>query len=267
MKNPPLISVVIPCYNDGIYLPETIQHLSGQTFRDFEVIIVDDGSTDKKTLEVLQSLESTGVKVLHKENGRMSSARNYGVRHAQGKFIAALDADDYFHPSFFEKALKVLGENLNVAVVTSYIQMFGEFKKLSKPRGGNENNFLFSNQCPACAMVRKTCWDEIGGYDEAMIYGYEDWEFYIRITQKGWLVHVIPEKLFFYRQTKKSTHKNQTLTHRQELVNYIVEKHKDWYVQKLKELIFSEDILYKKSRISFQVIARLFEDRLRNRHT
>ncbi len=265
MKHPPLISVVIPCYNDGIYLPETIQHLRKQSFSDFEMIIVNDGSTDKKTLEVLQSLESTGVKVLHKENGRMSSARNYGVKYAQGKYIAALDADDYFHPSFFEKALKVLNEKSNVAVVTSYIQMFGEFKKLSKPRGGNENNFLFSNQCPACAMVRKACWNEVGGYDERMIYGYEDWEFYIRITKKGWTVHVIPEKLFFYRQTKKSTHKNQTLTHRQELINYIVDKHSDWYLRKLKELIFTDDVLYRKSRISYQVISELLKNRIENK--
>ena len=144
--------------------------------------------------------------------------------------------------------------------------MFGEFKKVSKPRGGDEYNFLFSNQCPACAMVRKRCWDEAGGYDESMIYGYEDWEFYIRITKMGWTVHVIPEKLLFYRQTKKSTHKNDTLTHRRELVDYIVNKHSDWYLEKLKDLIFREDILYKKSRISVQVISELIKDRIRRKY-
>jgi GT2 family glycosyltransferase len=192
----------------------------------------------------------------------MSSARNHGVLHARGTYIAALDADDYFDPSFFKKAIAILQARPEVAVVTSYIQLFGEFKKLSKPRGGNEYNFLFSSQCPACAMVRKNCWDEVGGYDEKMVYGYEDWEFYIRITQKGWLVHVIPEKLLFYRQTKKSTHKNDTLTHRPELVDYIVEKHKDWYVEKLKELIINEQVLYKNSRISYQVITQMLRNRL-----
>lgn len=266
MNAQPLISVVIPCYNDGAYLPETIARVKQQTYTHFEIIVVNDGSTDEATLQVLQTLSTEGITVLHKANGRMSSARNWGVQHANGTLIAALDADDYFHQQFFEKAVAVLEQEEEVAVVTSYIQLFGEVNKVSKPRGGNEYNFLFSNQCPACAMVRKSCWDAVGGYDEAMVNGYEDWEFYIRITQRGWTVHVIPEKLFFYRQTQKSTHKNFTLPHRPQLVRYIVDKHKDWYLQKLTELIIDEKVLYKDSRISYPVIAELLKARLTGKY-
>lgn len=262
----PFISVVIPCFNDGLYLPETIEKLKRQSYKHFEIIIVNDGSTDALTLEVLSDLSLQNINVLHKQNGRMSSARNFGVEHASGTLIAALDADDYFHPQFFEKAIAVLQTNEKIAVVTSYIQLFGEINKVSRPRGGNEYNFLFSNQCPACAMVRKKCWDEVGGYDEKMKNGYEDWEFYIRITQKKGLVHVIPEKLFFYRQTKKSTHKNFTLPNRSALIGYIVDKHKDWYLEKLKELIGNESVLYRDSRISYPVIAELFKNRLTKKH-
>jgi glycosyltransferase involved in cell wall biosynthesis len=267
MPQQPLISVVIPCYNDGAFLPETIARLREQTFKDFEIIIVNDGSMDLQTLQVLHDLSQQNITVLHKANGRMSSARNHGVKHAKGVYIAALDADDYFHPTFFEKAIKVLEEESNVAVVTSYIQLFGEFNKLSKPRGGNEYNFLFSNQCPACAMVRKSSWDAVGGYDEAMVNGYEDWEFYIRITQSGWTVHVIPEKLLFYRQTQKSTHKNYTLTNRPQLVSYIVDKHRDWYLEKLKELITNEQVFYRNSRISYQLIGELLKNRITKKYT
>ncbi|RYZ27429.1 MAG: glycosyltransferase family 2 protein [Chitinophagaceae bacterium] len=267
MEKHPFLSVVIPCFNDGKYLPETIAKLSLQTYRKFEIIVVNDGSTDAHTISVLDELSKTEVKVLHKENGRMASARNYGVKHAKGSIIVALDADDYFHPSFFEKAIEVLAKNENVAVVTSYIQLFGEIKKTAKPRGGNEYNFLFSNQCPACAMVRKSVWDAVDGYDEEMKKGYEDWEFYIRITQKGWLIHVIPEKLLFYRQTLKSVHKNDTLTHRGLLVDYVVSKHKKWYIEKLKDLITNEQIVYKNSRVSFQVIATLLKNRITKKHT
>jgi glycosyltransferase involved in cell wall biosynthesis len=266
MAQNPLISVVIPCYNDGIYLPETISHLKKQTLQDFEVIIVNDGSTDGNTLKILDELSKEGINVLHKENGRMSSARNHGVKYAKGTYIAALDADDYYDPSFFQKAVDILKSQEHTAVVTSYIQLFGEFRKVAKPRGGNEYNFLFSSQCPACAMVRKHCWDEVGGYDEAMKNGYEDWEFYIRITQKGWTIHVIPEKLLFYRQTQKSTHKNDTLPNRSSLVSYIVEKHKDWYISKLKELITNEQVIYRDSRISFQLIAEMLKNRLTGKY-
>lgn len=266
MELQPFISVVIPCYNDGRYLPETIAKLSLQTYRHFEIIVVNDGSTDQLTLDVLHDLAQKGINVLHKVNGRMSSARNHGVKRAKGTLIAALDADDYFDPSFFEKAVNILAAEPQTAVVSSYIQLFGAYKKLSKPRGGNAYNFLFSNQCPACAMVRKSCWDEVGGYDEAMRYGYEDWEFYIRITQKGWTVHIIPEKLLFYRQTQKSVHKNDTLTHRRELVDYIVSKHKDWYAEKLKELITNDQIVYRNSRVSYQVIAEMLSNRITNKY-
>ncbi|HVG13202.1 MAG TPA: glycosyltransferase family A protein, partial [Flavisolibacter sp.] len=244
----------------------TVERLQQQTLTNFEIIIVNDGSTDDQTLSVMKQLEGKGIKVLHKENGRMSSARNYGVAHARGTLIAALDADDYFHPSFFQKAVEVLESDKNTAVVSSHIQMFGALKKLSKPRGGSAQNFLFSNQCPACAMVRKSCWDAVGGYDEAMVHGYEDWEFYIRITQQGWTVHVIPEILFFYRQTQKSTLKNDTVPKRREIVSYIVDKHKDWYIEQLKSLITTEDILYRKSRISIPVISELIRNRLTKKY-
>ena len=266
MEQRPHISVVIPCYNDGRYLPETIDKLSLQTFKDFEIIVVNDGSTDPLTLQVLSDLEKKNVTVLHKENGRMASARNHGVEYAKGSLIAALDADDYFHPTFFEKASKILAAKKEVAVVTSHIKLFGEINKVAKPRGGTEYNFLFSNQCPACAIVRKDVWDAVGGYDEAMKKGYEDWEFYIRITQQGWLIHVIPEQILFYRQTQKSVHKNDTLTHRRELIDYIVTKHKDWYLAKLKDLITNDEIVYKNSRVSFQVIASLLKDRITNKY-
>jgi len=266
MSSSPLISVVIPCYNDGAYLPETIARVKKQTFKDFEIIIVNDGSTDTATLQILDQLSKEGITVLHKANGRMSSARNYGVKHAKGTYIAALDADDYFHPSFFQKAVDILQANENTAVVTSYIQLFGEYSAVSKPRGGNEYNFLFSSQCPACAMVRKSCWDAVGGYDEQMVYGYEDWEFYIRITQQGWTIHVIPEKLLFYRQTKKSTHKNYTLTNRSKIIDFIVEKHKQWYIDKLKEIITNEDVIYRKSRISYPLIFEMLSNRLTKKY-
>ena len=266
MLQDPLISVVIPCFNDGAYLPETISKLKEQTYTNFEIIVVNDGSTDKATLDVLNELSSKGVLVLHKANGRMSSARNHGVQYAKGSIIAALDADDYFDPSFFEKAVKILNQKEEVAVVTSHIQLFGDFNKVAKPRGGNAFNFLFSSECPACAIVRKSCWDEVGGYDEAMTLGYEDWEFYIRITQKGWYVEVIQEKLLYYRQTAESTLKNDTVPRRQEIINYIIEKHKDWYIENLKKLVANKQVLYTESRIALPTIFTMLMNRIKKKY-
>jgi glycosyltransferase involved in cell wall biosynthesis len=263
----PLISVVIPCFNDGGYLPETLQKIGLQTFTDYEIIIVNDGSTDEQTLRVLKEIADTGsAKVLHKANGKMSSARNYGVKHARGSIIAAIDADDYYHPTFFQKAVDILARDPGIAVVTSYIQLFGEFRKVAKPRADNVFNLLFSSQVPACAMVRKSCWEAIGGYDEEMKLGYEDWEFYIRIAEKGWRIEVIKERLLFYRQTQKSTLKNATGPNRALLINYIIDKHRGWYLENLKVLMIKEEVLYTEARISYQRIFKMIKDRLTKRY-
>jgi glycosyltransferase involved in cell wall biosynthesis len=259
----PHISVVIPCYNDGKYLPETIAKLKQQTYLNFEIIVVNDGSTDEATINYLNTLTNDDqITVINQSNARMSAARNTGATHAKGIYIAALDADDYFDNTFFAKALAVFEQAPQTAVVTSYIRFFGNKTGSSKPRGGSAANFLFSNQCPACAMVKKSVWDEVGGYDEAMKMGYEDWEFYIRITKKNWNVHVIPEHLLFYRQTNKSTLANDTLPNRATLIDYIVDKHKDWYLNNLKTLIHHKEVIYTENRVSFQYIWKFIKNRI-----
>jgi glycosyltransferase involved in cell wall biosynthesis len=263
MNEPGLISVVIPCYNDGQFLPETVDRVKQQTYKNLEIIIVNDGSDDPHTINVLAELsKDNSLTILHKENGRMSSARNYGVKHAKGGIIVPLDADDYFHPTFFEKAVPLLFSDPQIGVVTSYIRKFGKDTGLFKVRGGNIYNFLFSNQCPACAMIKRTCWDEIGGYDEEMKLGFEDWEFYLRLTAAGYKVHVIPKALFYYRQTNKSTLHNDTYPNKGILVDYILKKHKDVYLESLKQLITKEQVLYTESRISWQNILKMIRNRL-----
>ncbi|SHN27621.1 glycosyltransferase family 2 protein [Chitinophaga sp. CF418] len=257
-----LISVVIPCYNDGAYLHEAIASIRRQDYPNYEIIVVNDGSTDAATLKVLDEVVAPDVQVLHKENGRMASARNYGIRHAKGRIIAALDSDDYFGDTFFKKAMAILDARKEIGVVTSYIQLFGAERLVSKPRGGTDVNFLFGNQCPACAIYRRECWEDIGGFDEAMKLGYEDWEFYIRVTRHGWKIEVIPERLLFYRQTKKSTYRNDTRPNVVELVDYIVNKHQDWYLDMIKQLIVRREIIYTESRISYQNIFKMLKNRL-----
>lgn len=262
----PTISVVIPCFNDGLYLEETITKLKLQTFTDFEIIIVDDGSNNQHTLEVLEKIQKENITVYHIPNQRMSAARNYGIERANADMIVTLDADDYFDKTFFQKALDILNEKKDIAVVSCYIRNFGLNKKLFKPRGGTLKNFLFSNQCAMCAMFRKSVWQEVGKFDELMKFGYEDWEFFIRVTANGYLVKIIPKILFYYRQTKKSTLKNDTIPNEKEIVNYIIQKHSHLYKEQLAELIIKKQILYTESRISWQNIKKMVLNRLTSKY-
>jgi hypothetical protein len=263
----PEISVIIPCFNDGLYLEETLAKVKLQTFTDFEIIIVDDGSTDEHTLKVFKKIQQQKeITVYHIPNQRMSAARNYGIERANADLIVTLDADDYFDKTFFQKALDILKMEKDTGVVSCYIQNFGLNKNVFKPRGGTIKNFLFSNQCAMCSMFRKAVWLEVGKFDEQMKLGYEDWEFFIRVTAKGYLIKIIPEVLFYYRQTKKSTLKNDTIPNEKEIVNYIIEKHSDLYKQQLAELIINKQVLYTESRISWQNIKKMIVNRLTSKY-
>jgi glycosyltransferase involved in cell wall biosynthesis len=239
----PLVSVIIPCYNDGHYLDDSISSARNQLFKDLEIIVVNDGSTDGATIQKLASLNDPLITVLHKENGHLSSARNYGIRHAKGQFIVTLDADDKFESSFIDKGVKMLQADNKTGAVTCYLKSFGLRKFRWKPLGGDLKNFLYRQESCASAMFRKECWEKTGGYDEQMKTGYEDWEFWIRLTAAGWQVHVIKEYLLNYRTTEKSMLLTQSEPKRTEIVNYIMEKHKELYWQQLKEAVIQRKII------------------------
>jgi glycosyltransferase involved in cell wall biosynthesis len=252
----PLVSVIIPCYNDGIYLNDSVSSAKAQTFTDIEIIIVNDGSTDEATIQKLNSFNDPLITVLHKENGHLSSARNQGIRHAKGEFIVTLDADDQFEKTFIEKGVNVLQQNSSVGAVTCYLKSFGLKKYKWKPLGGDIKNFLYRQESCASAMFRKVCWEKAGGYDEQMKSGYEDWEFWIRLTSAGWTVEVLKEYLLHYRVTDKSMLLTQSEPKREAIVSYILEKHKELYWQQLKEAVIQRKIIDLRNRESTTVLLK-----------
>jgi glycosyltransferase involved in cell wall biosynthesis len=196
MPNSELISVVIPCYNSGTTLQQTIVSAKEQTWPDVEIIVVDDGSNDPYTCSVLASLEY--VIVIRQANAGLPAARNTGFRAARGKYVLPLDADDWIEP----ETLAVMFESLLSAPHASFaycdIQMEGEASGVLQK---NYNFFeqLCLNQLPYCLFMPKHVWEEAGGYDETMRQGYEDWEFNIRLGTMGHFGLRIAQPLFHYR--------------------------------------------------------------------
>lgn len=232
-----LISVIITCYNDGQYLQEAIDSVLAQTWPNIEIIVVDDGSTDRFTQQVLQNLHHEKIRVYHKANGHLSSARNFGVIRSSGNFFVPLDADDKLHPTFIERAYHILSTDPGIAAVSSWAQHFGVKSDVKILEGGGLINFLRYNNCVACALIRKEVWKQNQGYDERMKEGFEDWEFWINTTKKGWRVFVIPEPLFYYRIKKKSM-VTDTVTKRPEIYFFIINKHRDVYDRYYPQIIY-----------------------------
>lgn len=228
----PTISIVIPCFNDALFVEKSILSAVNQTYRNKEVIVVDDGS-DIKTKKVLERLKPKFNLLITQSNKGLSAARNAGIEAANGKYILIQDSDDYFDSTFCEKAVEVLNRNKkNYKIVTCQAYRFDDIGiiNLYNPKGGNLKNFLFSNCAIGNSLFRKTDWNRIGGYDERMKSGFEDWEFYIRLLKDGGEAFVIREPLFFYRQ-KKNSMRIRANEKKNEILEYIFIKHKELYVE------------------------------------
>ena len=131
----PKVSVVIPYYNAGRYIDEAVDSILAQTYHDYEIIIVNDGSTDPYSQEKLESYKHPSISVIHQENKKMSAARNTGIQAAKGEYILTLDADDRFSPTFLEKATAILDNSSQLGVVNCHHQTFGRYimkKKLGE---------------------------------------------------------------------------------------------------------------------------------------
>lgn len=229
-----LVSIIIPCYNHAKFLPDALQSVIEQDCENWECIVVNDGSTDNtEEIARLWSNKDKRFKYFYKENGGLSSARNFGIEKSNAEYILTLDSDDKFDKTFISKALKVINGDPKIGIVSCWGKRFmgNTYYDIFKPNGKNIEDFLFQNAAIGNSMFRKKCWIEAGRYDENMKKGYEDWEFYLRISTLGWNTLIIQEPLFFYRQHKNSMRTEALNKFDKEIRLFIFKKHKDLYLK------------------------------------
>lgn len=191
----PEVSIILPCYNAHAFLAQAVGSARAQTVP-VEVIVIDDGSTAPETAAALAALPAD-VRVVHQENRGLAGARNRGFAEATGRYVLPLDCDDWIEPDYIERALALIGDDEN-AFVFPWIAAFGEFEAVLEKRW-NLLEQLVANQLPYCMLVPKALWSRVGGYDEAMRQGYEDWDFNIRLGLAGARPLVLERPVFHYR--------------------------------------------------------------------
>jgi glycosyltransferase involved in cell wall biosynthesis len=223
----PVVSVFLPCFNAHAHLQQAVDSVRNQTFKDLEILVIDDGSTDPATLALLDSL-GNDVRVVRQENRGLPGARNRGFAESRGYYVVPLDCDDWLEPEFVEKGVKALEAAGEKAFVFAHFYLEGDE---SGPLAKNYNGFeqLFVNQLPYCLLMPKSLWAEVGGYDETMQQGFEDWEFNIRIGLAGATGVVIEEPLFHYRVSGSGMLKSLSVGKFAELWGHIQDKHRDVY--------------------------------------
>ncbi len=229
----PKVSVVIPCFNHGEFLLETLDSLQAQTFTDYEILVVNDGSTDTATISLLQSLNRAMTRVFHTSNMGVSAARNRGIAEAKGEYILPLDADDKIGSNYLELAVNVLETRPEVAIVYCERVLFGEREGVDSLPVYDPRALLIDNCIYPAALFRKADWKTVGGYSEKMVYGWEDWDFWISLSELNKQVVKIPEPLFFYRVRSNSRDHSLRFYQKFILMIVLVLRHKRLYLSNL----------------------------------
>jgi glycosyltransferase involved in cell wall biosynthesis len=218
----PLVSVVIATYNHGRFLRVAIDSVLSQTFSDFEIIVVDDGSTDD-TREVMKPYQSDRrIKYIVSEHQGHAPTKNRCLAETTGEYIAFLDADDCWMPTKLEKQLKLFQANSILGVVftrRNYIDQLGERIDLTEPRPyrGSVVRALFLDNfvCFSSAMVRKEIVQAIGNFDESLCYSI-DYDFWLRASLK-FEFDFVDEQLVSYRKHANMTNALQFRAKRNEI--------------------------------------------------
>ncbi len=236
------VSIIVPCYNQAIFLDAALQSVFCQTYSNWECIIVNDGSSDHTELVALNWVrKDIRFHYLSKLNGGLSSARNYGIKHSTGKYVLPLDADDILDSTYIYKAMRVINFEVDVSVVSCFTYQFEEKPenviKISKPNGHIVNDILFENKIMATSLYRKESWRTVGGYDENMKLGFEDWEFWLSILKDNSKFKIIEEPLFYYRKKRESMLVSTNRYHKEDIMRYIFSKHKDLYMDNYEDLV------------------------------
>jgi glycosyltransferase involved in cell wall biosynthesis len=210
----PKVSIVIPAYNAMKYLPETVESVFQQTFNDYEVIIVNDGSQDNIE-SWFAELNHPKTRLITQENQGLSGARNTGITNAKGEYVALLDADDLWAPTKLEKQVKLLDQSTEVGLIYTWMALIDE-KGLPTGRmfsaedeGKVWEKLLEFNVvgCGSVPLIRRSCFDKVGLFDRNLRSYVEDWDLWLRMAPH-YDFKVVKEPLVFYRQLSSSASKN-----------------------------------------------------------
>ena len=225
----PVLSIIIPCYNSGKYLPEALESI--KTYPDesvYEVIIVNDGSNNNDTISLLKKLGKEGYLIINQENKGPAAARNAGVKIAKGDYILLLDSDNKVRKDYIYKGIQILNTHPEVSIVHGNSAFFGDTTDPRFYTGKFDMaKLLKGNYIDTCSVIRKTVWEQLNGQDEnRLIIAHEDWDFWIRAGAAGYKFYYVDEILFDYRNRSNSLNRQFSDSYIFEpAINYLYCKH------------------------------------------
>ena len=241
----PQVGVVIPCFNHGRFVADAVRSALIQEHADVRVVIVDDGSNDGTTPEACDDCLEFGerVRVVHQSNAGLPAARNVGARAVcegwSPEYLVFLDADDWIEPGFVRTLQQGLMECDDPSASHAYCQ-----ERLVENATGtwrvpewDTTLLLVTNLHPVTTLVKRECFEAVGGFDETMNRGYEDWDLWLKFAERGWRGVRVREALFNWRRHSESTMVMDAVRRHDELFAMLMQRHPALYAACATEVI------------------------------
>ncbi len=213
------VSIIIPCFNQGNYLVDAIESIKVLEGWPYEVIIVNDGSTDEFTNDYTRKLQREGYQVIFQENQGLSAARNAGIAKATAPYILPLDADNLVKTPYLKSAVDILDSDSSISVVYSDTLFFENETGIRQPGEFNLQRLMLFNYIDACGLIRRSALEKVGGYDTQLKHGLEDWEMWLRLSFAGYKFYYLREIGYHYRVRSGSM--IRTIFQQHEIMNEI----------------------------------------------
>ncbi|MBR6163911.1 glycosyltransferase [bacterium] len=250
------VSVIIPCYNQGKYVEEAINSVLAQTYKNIEIVCVNDSSTDNSS-EIIKSVAEKHSNIVcldNKENRGVIYSRNLAIMSSDGEYILPLDADDTIEPTYIEKAVKILAANPSIGIVYCKLREFGDKEQFVEITPFDKSNFLYDNCIFNSALFRKSDFLQVGKYKDYMYEGWEDYDLWLSFVAQGFDVYRIEEPLFNYRKFAKGTRSEYARKYKKKILKQIIKNHIDLYLEDEQFL----DRLFSLNRKKYKKYKRLF---------
>lgn len=254
--NPPLISVVIPCYKQGHLLAEAVQSVVEQTYPHWECTIVNDGSPDA-TSDTARSLirghAKRSIKLIEKENEGLAEARNTGIRESRGEWILPLDSDDKFGPRMMERTLEAALSDSSVNVVSTFVQCFGANSDVLLVFPYSRERLLQENVFPYASLFKRELWERFGGYSPIIPFGAEDYNFWVTCSS---ILNprLIPEPHFCYRKHNQASMVDAVISHQAEVNACLHSCHPEMY--EISQLLHDHEVIAAMGTDMVEVVGR-----------
>jgi glycosyltransferase involved in cell wall biosynthesis len=254
----PHVSIIIPVFNAGDWLGKALDSVAAQTWREFELVIVDDGSTDARTLALLdEAARRPGVALHRTENRGPSHARNLAIERARAEYILPLDADDWLAPTFLEKTVPLLDADPQLGVVYTWVGLVGSHHGVWKTGDFSVQALLTRCTIHVASLFRRQLWADAGGYDPGFVESCEDWDLWLGAAARGWRGRCVPEVLVYYRRGPSSRERrSRTPGISTRLMRTLVRKHRPLYEAHLEDAIAG--MYEERSKVSL-ILERIYD--------